>query len=50
MKDVGNITRVMPDKRVEALLQFRKRLADNPKVFILTSFITASSFFSKFID
>ncbi len=32
MKDVGNITRVMPDKRVDALMKFRKRLADNPKV------------------
>ena len=34
MKDVGNITRVMPDKRVEALMKFRKRLADNPKVSV----------------
>jgi len=32
MKDVGNITRVMPDKRVDALMKFRKRLADNPKI------------------
>ncbi|EFX88764.1 Piwi/Aubergine-like protein [Daphnia pulex] len=32
MKDVGNITRVMPDKRVESLMRFRKRLADNPEI------------------
>lgn len=32
MKDVGNITRVMPDKRVESLMKFRRRLADNPDV------------------
>jgi hypothetical protein len=35
MKDVGNITRVMPDKRVDALMKFRKRLADNPKVSVV---------------
>lgn len=32
MKDVGNVTRVMPDKRVESLMKFRRRLADNPDV------------------
>ena len=38
MKDVGQITRVMPDKRVEALMKFRKRLADNPKVSVANIF------------
>lgn len=32
MRDVGNITRVTPDKRVESLMKFRRRLADNPDV------------------
>lgn len=32
MKEVGAITRVTPDRRVEALLKFRKRLADNAEV------------------
>jgi aubergine-like protein len=36
MKDVGNVTRVMPDKRVESLMKFRKRLADNPDVRFIT--------------
>lgn len=33
MKDVGNVTRVVPDRRVDALMKFRKRIADNPDVF-----------------
>lgn len=32
MKDVGNVTRVAPDRRVDALMKFRKRIADNPDV------------------
>ena len=32
MKDVGTITRVNPDKRVEALMKFRRRIADNNEV------------------
>ena len=32
MKDVGTITRVHPDKRVEALMKFRRRIADNTEV------------------
>lgn len=29
MKDVGNVTRVQPDKRVDSLMNFRRRLAEN---------------------
>ncbi|XP_057371400.1 piwi-like protein Siwi [Daphnia carinata] len=32
MKDVGNVTRVTPDKRVESLMKFRRRLAENPDI------------------
>ena len=32
MKDVGNITRVNPDKRVDSLMRFRQRLQDTPEV------------------
>jgi hypothetical protein len=39
MKDVGNITRVNPDKRVEALMKFRSRLAENASVCQVTIFI-----------
>jgi len=38
MKDVGNITRVNPDKRVEALMKFRSRLAENASVCQVTNF------------
>lgn len=32
MKDVGNVTRVPPDRRVESLMRFRRRLQENPEV------------------
>ena len=32
MKDVGEITRVKPDARVNALMRFNKRLSDNQEV------------------
>ena len=49
MKDVGNVTRVMPDKRVESLMKFRKRLADNPDVrFIMLHYtVTRGSFLNR---
>lgn len=49
MKDVGNITRVMPDKRVEALMKFRRRLADNPKVslYLVSSIVVDSILISS---
>ena len=34
MKDVGNVTRVAPDRRVESLMKFRKRITDNTDVII----------------
>lgn len=32
MKDVGSVTRVSPDRRVESLLKFRRRLRETPEV------------------
>lgn len=32
MKDVGEITRLRPDSRVQSLMRFNRRLADNEKV------------------
>jgi len=40
MKDVGNVTRVVPDRRVDALMKFRKRIADNPDVFFSNIYVT----------
>ena len=32
MRQIGQITRVGPDRRVETLMRFRRRLADNTDV------------------
>ena len=34
-KDIETFTRVNPDKRVEALMKFRKRISDNPEVIFV---------------
>ena len=44
MKDVGTITRVNPDKRVEALMKFRRRIADNTEVIYLFFFLGGGCF------
>ena len=43
MKDVGRITRVMHDKRVMSLMNFRRRLADNQaaSLFFLLLFVVS---------
>lgn len=44
MKEVGNVTRVAPDRRVDSLMRFRRRLQDNAEVTtrstMLSIFIT----------
>ena len=43
MRQIGQITRVGPDRRVETLMRFRRRLADNTDVsFTCSVFICAN--------
>ena len=46
MRQIGQITRVGPDRRVETLMRFRRRLADNTDVSLEIS--TAYLFPNRF--
>lgn len=39
MRDVAQVTRLNPDRRVESLMRFRRRLQDNPKVNPLSDYL-----------
>ena len=39
MKDVGDVTKLNPDRRVEALMKFRRRIAETPGVSLISFFI-----------
>jgi len=44
MKDVGDVTKLNPQRRVESLLNFRRRIADTPNVSFIYLFIYFKSF------
>ena len=44
MLQIGQITRVGPDRRVETLMRFRRRLADNADVSLSTAYFCCANY------